>query len=88
MTLHEFDIRFVVLPDGLAVSATKPNHRSLSLTPGRAGHTPVNFSDIVNPLLATSDGRDGMISYTIWSVSRAGSVLFVGGWVLLAWSKA
>ena len=40
----------------LVVSATKFNCRGPSLIPGRAEHIPANFSDIVNPLLMTSDG--------------------------------
>ena len=47
---------------GLVVSVTKPNHRSPSLTLRRAEHTPANFSNIVNPLLATNDGRGGMLN--------------------------
>ena len=44
-------------------SATKPNRRNPSSTPRRAEHTPVNFSDIVNSLLATTEGKGAALIY-------------------------
>ena len=44
----------------VTVYATKPNCRVHSLTPRRAEHTFTNLSGIVNLLLTTNDGRDGM----------------------------
>ena len=43
----------------------------------------INF-DIVNPLSKSNRGRGRMSNFVFW---RVGSVLFVSGWVTMAWSK-
>ena len=43
----------------------------------------INF-DIVNPLSKSNGGRGRMSNFVFWG---AGSVLFVSGWVAMAWSK-
>ena len=60
------------LPNG---QRKNPKRRSASSTPRRAEDTPANYSNIVNPLLATYDGKGGGLSYAIGSVSWARSVI-------------
>ena len=43
----------------------------------------INF-DIVKSLSKSNGGRGRMPNFVIW---RAGSVLFVSGWVVMAWSR-
>ena len=43
----------------------------------------INF-DIVDPLSKNNGGRGRMSNFVFWG---AGSVLFVSGWVAMAWSK-
>ena len=83
LTLQKFHIGFVFLSHGfscslfhgLVIIPTEPNNRGPSSIPRRTEHTPANFFNIVNPLLANNDGSGRMLNWAIWSMSRAESVI-------------
>ena len=66
LTLHMFDIGFVVLSDGhsccISVAQCPAQQNPTHPLGGQNTHTHTNFSNIVNLLLETTDGRGGMLN--------------------------
>ena len=70
VTVHKCRVGFGFLLDNgscyLSVAQwlaqQNPTVESSVRPPGRAEHTPVNFCNIMSPLLATNDGRSGMLN--------------------------
>ena len=75
MTLHEFNITFVILQllynHVLIDRAAGSNHRGPNSIPGRAEHLFVNSSKILKLLLKTNDGKDGTPDWDIMSTTYA-----------------
>ena len=81
LALYSCGIAAVAVYPWPSGQCNKPDCKVPSSTPGRAGHTPTIFSDIVNPLL---DVECPVRLYGVLAAGWEWSVLFGVGWVAMA----